>query len=110
MRYPKSLINLILTFAITLLCEVFFIMDVVADFFYLNLYTSWISHSALELIVTLALALALIAIAIQIRVLYLHHIFAKRSVRVRAVSYFLSFSNNLGNGNFRLLSTRLPCF
>jgi len=81
-KYAKSLVTLVITFIITALCELFFLLDIVADHFYLNIDTTWLSHNELEFIVTITLGITLIAIAIQIIQLIKQHQAARKTVKI----------------------------
>jgi len=48
------------------ICEFFFLVDVYADFFRIDLDTTWIDHDKIELLSTLTLAFAMVVIALQI--------------------------------------------
>ena len=62
--------------------EFFFIIDISADIFHLDISTAWIDHSAIETISTLTLALALVVIGLQIKQLLHEHDDAKALVKV----------------------------
>ena len=74
--------SLIVTFIVIAICEVFFLMDVLADAFHIDIATPWIDHAAIELISTITLAFALLAIGWQIRQLLMEHRVAQASVKV----------------------------
>ncbi len=74
--------SLIISFVIIAICETFFVLDVVADIFYIDISTSWFDHSLIELITTVTLAPALIVIGLRIRRLLREHREAQNSVRV----------------------------
>ena len=59
--------SLIASFAIIAVCEFFFLLDVMADVFHMDISSPWIDHGTLELISAGFLALALIAIGLQIK-------------------------------------------
>lgn len=80
--YSRTLKTLIATFIITAICELFFLLDVVADYFYLNINTTWLSHNELEFIVTITLGFTLVAIAYQIVQLNTQNKAAKKSLKV----------------------------
>ncbi len=58
--------SLIFSFIVISICETFFLLDVFADFFRLNIDTLWIEHQQIELFSTLTLGLSMIVIATQI--------------------------------------------
>lgn len=58
--------SLIFSFIVISICEAFFLLDVFADFFRLNIDTLWIEHEQIELFSALTLGLSMIVIAIQI--------------------------------------------
>lgn len=66
--------TLIICFIIMAFCEAFFIVDVIADLFRLDLDTVWFNHDHLEVVTTLALALSLVILGLQIR-----HLLRERS-------------------------------
>lgn len=57
---------LIFSFIAISICEFFFLVDVYADFFRIDLDTTWIDHDKIELLSTLTLAFAMVVIALQI--------------------------------------------
>ncbi len=75
--------SLVFSFIAIALCEAFFIMDVLADVFYLDIPLIWkINHGVVELITTGSLAMALGVIGWQIQRLLGEHRKAHDSVRV----------------------------
>ena len=74
--------SLILSFLVIAVCEAFFLLDVVADIFQIDISTSWIDHSMIELITAFSLAPALIIIGLQIIRLLRAHREAQNSVKV----------------------------
>ena len=74
--------SLILSFLVIAVCEAFFLLDVVADIFQIDISTSWIDHSMIELITAFSLAPALIIIGLQIIRLLRAHSEAQNSVKV----------------------------
>ncbi|MCW9035410.1 MAG: helix-turn-helix transcriptional regulator [Alphaproteobacteria bacterium] len=74
--------SLVVSFVVIAICEVFFLMDVAADFFYIDIAIAWIDHSAIELVSTFTLAFALFAIGYQIKCLLKEHREAQASVQV----------------------------
>lgn len=83
---PKGVFGiraLALSFVAIALCEAFFVMDVLADVFYLDIPLIWkIDHSIVELISTASLAMALVVIGWQIRRLLIEHRSAQACVQV----------------------------
>jgi len=74
--------SLIFAFLIMAICEAFFLIDVFADVFYIDINTSWFDHTTVEFISAVTLALALVVIGIQIARLLREHRTAKDSVQV----------------------------
>jgi len=74
--------SLVVSFIVIAICEVFFVLDVVADAFYINIQAPWIDHGAVELISTLSLALALVVIGWQIKRLLHAHRNAQAHIQV----------------------------
>jgi len=56
-----------LSLAVIVVSEVFFLIDVMADAFRLDISTSWIDHGNLELVSVVALGLAIVAIGKTLR-------------------------------------------
>ena len=75
-------IQLFIVFSIIAICEVFFLLDVAFDFFWINPALLWFDHSDLELISSIALAVALVAIGLQIKSLLAKNKVASDSVKV----------------------------
>ena len=74
--------SLVVSFVVIALCLVFFILDVAADIFYVDIPALWIDHTVVELITTFTLAIALILIGRQIRQLLGEHRDAQAFVKV----------------------------
>ncbi|MBT6095368.1 MAG: helix-turn-helix transcriptional regulator [Rhodospirillaceae bacterium] len=74
--------SLIISFLVIGVCESFFVLDVVADMFHVDIDTSWISHNLIESILVIALAVALGVIGLQIKRLLREHRESKDSVKV----------------------------
>lgn len=74
--------SLILAFVVIAICEAFFLLDVSADMFGLDIDASWIDHGVVELITTVSLALALVVIGLQIKRLLREHRVVQASVKV----------------------------
>lgn len=82
---PKSTFEvqtLIFSFAVIAICEAFFLLDVAADIFQIDISTSWIDHSMIELITVFSLAPALVVIGLQIIRLVRAHRHAQDSIKV----------------------------
>ena len=58
--------SLIFSFVVIAICEAFFLIDVSADIFRIDINTSWIEHDKIELFSTVTLALSLVVIGLQI--------------------------------------------
>ncbi len=74
--------SLIVSFLVIAVCLALFILDVVADVFYLDIAVIWIDHTVIELITTITLAFALVLIGRQIVHLLREHREAQASVKV----------------------------
>jgi len=74
--------SLVVSFIVIAVCEVFFILDVVADAFYIDIHAPWIDHNAIELVITLCLALALAIIGREINRLLRMHRVAQANIQV----------------------------
>ncbi len=74
--------TLIFSFVVIAICEAFFLLDVAADMFQIDISTSWIDHNMIELISAFLLAPALIIIGLQIIRLVRAHREAQDSVKV----------------------------
>ena len=83
MKYEKAIgvRSLTVSFVVIAICETFFLMDVVADLFHMDIAAPWIDHSALELVASIALAFSLVAIGWQIRRLLQENRNARRAVQ-----------------------------
>ena len=73
---------LLLSFVVIAICETFFIIDVLADIFRIDIDTLWVDHGIIELVSVVFLAIALVAIGLQIRQLLRKHRDAESSVKV----------------------------
>ncbi len=73
---------LALSFIVIAACEVFFLLDVAADFFHMDVGAPWIDHGAIELMTTLSLAFALIVIGRETFRLLRAHRTAKADVQI----------------------------
>ncbi len=80
--------SLIFSFIAIAVCEVFFLIDIYADFFSIDIDTTWIDHDKIELLSTLTLALALGVIAMQIIRLLKQHRYAQDTVEVASGELF----------------------
>ncbi|WP_135079905.1 helix-turn-helix transcriptional regulator [Terasakiella sp. SH-1] len=65
--------SLVISFVIIAICEVFFLADVIADFFSIDIDTTWFDHDTLERFSVLALSCALIVIGRQVYRLFKEH-------------------------------------
>ena len=74
--------TLIISFVVIAVCEGFFLLDVFADVFQIDISTSWFDHSMIELVTALFLAPALVVIGLQIRRLLRDHRAAQNSIKV----------------------------
>ncbi len=74
--------SLILAFVVIAVCETFFLLDVSADMFGLDIAAPWIDHGVIELITAVTLALALAVIGLQIMRLLREHRVVQASVKV----------------------------
>jgi len=74
--------SLVVTFVVIAICEFFFVLDVVADIFHLDITTDWLDHNSMEVISTASLAFALILIGLQIKQLLGEHRDAQATVKV----------------------------
>jgi len=74
--------GLILSFVVIAICEVFFLIDVYADFFRIDIDTTWIGHDKIELLAVLTLTFALIIIGMQIIQLLKKHRQSEDTVEV----------------------------
>lgn len=74
--------SLVLSFLIIAVCEAFFLLDLIADIFSLDIDTSWFNHDQIEAVSVFSLAIALGVIGIQIRRLLREHRESQDSVDV----------------------------
>ena len=74
--------SLIISFLVIAFCEAFFLLDVAADILQLDISTSWIDHSLIELITAFSLAPALVIIGLRIKRLLQDHREAQSFVKV----------------------------
>jgi len=72
------------SFLVIAICEAFFLLDVSADLFHVDISMSWFDHNMIELITAVSLAPALVIIGLQIRRLLREHGEAQDSVKVAA--------------------------
>lgn len=73
---------LIFSFTVIAICEVFFLIDVYADLFRIDIDTTWFDHDKIELIAVLALTFAMLVIGMQIIRLLKKHRQSQDSVQV----------------------------
>lgn len=73
---------LIISFLVIAICEIFFLVDVFADFFRIDIDNLWVDHQSIEIVSTLALLFALFVIGMQIRWLLQEHRIAQDTVQV----------------------------
>ncbi len=69
MKLPKRDFEfhaLIFSFLVISICEIFLLTDVMADFFRLDIDTTWIDHQEIETIATVTLAFAMFVVGYQI--------------------------------------------
>ena len=74
--------SLVIAFVVIAICEVFFLLDVSADVFQIDLVAPWVDHNVIELITSVTLAFAMVAIGWQIKLLLDEHHDAQISVQV----------------------------
>ncbi len=74
--------SLVIAFVVIAVCLVLFVLDAVADVFYLDIPLLWVDHTSIELITTITLAFTLALIGMQIKQLLGEHREAQDSVRV----------------------------
>jgi DNA-binding CsgD family transcriptional regulator len=74
--------SLIFSFLVMAACEVFFVVDVLADMFHVEIGANWIDHDVIELITTVFLALALAVLGLRIVKLLREHHDVQESVKV----------------------------
>ena len=89
--------SLVASFVIIAICEAFFVLDVVADMFGIDIAAPWIDHSIIELVSTATLAFALIAIGLQIQWLLREHKSAKESVRAASGELLTVIDDSFAN-------------
>lgn len=87
-RKPWRVRTLGFSFVVIGICEAFLLVDVVADIFYIDISTSWIDHTLIELVSVITLGLALAAIGKTLRDLLREHKSYQATVRA-ASSQFL---------------------
>jgi DNA-binding CsgD family transcriptional regulator len=81
-RYRFEVKGLVFCFIIISICEVFFLIDIAADIFSIDITTDWLDHSTVELFSTITLAFAMIGIGLQLMRLLKEHQQAKDSVDI----------------------------
>ena len=74
--------SLAISFVVISICLALFLLDVIADVFYIDMPALWIDHTIIELIATLTLGFALFVIGRQIRQLVSEHRDARDFVQV----------------------------
>ncbi len=74
--------SLVVSFVVISVCEVFFLLDVLADAFRVDIAAPWIDHSTIELVSCISLAFAMVVIGWQIKRLLRDHRDAQASVQV----------------------------
>ena len=74
--------SLVIAFVVIAICEAFFLLDVSADVFQMDIASPWVDHNAIELITAVFLAFALGAIGWQIKLLLREHRDARVFVQV----------------------------
>jgi len=74
--------SLVLSFLVIAVSELFFLMDVSADLFHIDISIPWFDHGVVELVSVISLAVALVIIGRQIRRLVHEHHDARESVKV----------------------------
>ena len=89
--------SLVLSFIVIAVCEAFFVLDVVADAFYIDIAAPWVDHNAIELITTLSLALALVVIGWQINRLLRAHRDAQTHIQVASGELMLVIRTKFGD-------------
>lgn len=73
---------LITSFVVIAVCEAFFVLDVVADAFHIDIAAPWIDHGEIERVTTVSLAVALVVIGWQIKRLLRAHGDAQAHIQV----------------------------
>lgn len=81
-KYPLPVKTLTVSFFTILFCEFFFLADVMADYFHIDIETAWLDHGLLEFMTTITLAVSLVAIGFEIRRLLKENRTAQASVKV----------------------------
>jgi len=74
--------SLAIAFVVIGICALFFLLDISADIFQIDIETAWVDHTTIEMISTISLAFAMIVIGRQIRRLLREHRDAAASVKV----------------------------
>ncbi|NVJ92266.1 MAG: helix-turn-helix transcriptional regulator [Methylocystaceae bacterium] len=74
--------TLLFSFVVIAFGVVFFMIDVIADWFRLDMNTAWIEHDVMELFLTFPLVFAMIVIGMQLVRLLREHRVAQESVQV----------------------------
>lgn len=77
----RKILTLGLSIAVISISMVFMLIDVVADYFYMDISTSWIDHSNIEAAIVIALVMALIVIGKIFYDLLHEHIRAQEAVK-----------------------------
>jgi len=80
--------GLIISFIIIAICETFFLSDIYADFFRIDLDTTWFDHNEIELIAVIALSFSLLVIGQQIIRLLKKHRQAEDTVQTASGELF----------------------
>lgn len=89
--------GLVASFIIIAICESFFLTDVYADFFRIDIDTTWFDHNEIELIAVLALSFSLVVIGLQIRRLLHRHRQAEDTVEAASGELFSVIQKNFVN-------------
>lgn len=89
--------GLVASFIIIAICESFFLTDVYADFFRIDIDTTWFDHNEIELIAVLALSFSLVVIGLQIRRLLHRHRQAEDTVETASGELFSVIQKNFVN-------------
>ncbi|HJM51121.1 MAG TPA: helix-turn-helix transcriptional regulator [Alphaproteobacteria bacterium] len=58
---------LLLALLVVAFCEVFLVIDVMADIFYIDIATPWLDHDIIELVAVVALGASLIVLSLELR-------------------------------------------
>ncbi|NVK19648.1 MAG: helix-turn-helix transcriptional regulator [Methylocystaceae bacterium] len=80
--------GLIFSFIVIAICEAFFLIDVYADLFRIDIDTTWIDHDQIELFAVLTLTFALLIIGLQIFRLLKKHRQIENTVEVASGELF----------------------